>query len=261
TWTLTVRGVGSVSGNNLDPAQVTNGYGVPGTVNVNVKQLRTDGFSGLHDIEGHAGQGFIEFAVSNRLVDSFADGTYRPDQSITRGEMATYLLMGAGIRQFLPLGGASSFNDIGIANPLWPFAEAAAAKGAAQRDLSHRQHGAMGKLDGAFRPADSVTRVSLAYSLVQSLGLEAEALGFDGTLSVLHNGKRIAIEDAASVPASLRGYVQLALDLGLINARFAITQGPYDLEPTLHAYFDPRQPVTRAGYAAATSRLLGVYGP
>ncbi|MDQ3510767.1 MAG: S8 family serine peptidase [Pseudomonadota bacterium] len=261
TWTLTVRGVGSVSGTNLDPAQGPNGDGVPGTVKVNVKQLRTDGYSGLHDIEGHPAQGFIEFAVSNRLVDSFADGTFRPDQSITRAEMAKYLLMGAGIRQRLPVSGVSSFSDIGIANPLSPFAEAATATGAAQRDLSHRQDGAMGTLDGAFRPDSAVARVSLAYSLVQSLGLQAQAREFSGTLSVLSNGKRIPVEDTASIPDSLRGYVQLALDQGLINARFTVTQGPFDLEPVLHAYFDPAKPVSRAAYAVAASRLLGVYGP
>ena len=85
-------------------------------------------------------------------------------------------------------------------------------------------------------------------------------LAFTGSLSVLSDGKRIAIEDAASIPASLRGYVQLALDQGLINARFAVTQGPFDLQPVLRAYFDPAQHVTRPGYAAAASRLLGVYG-
>ncbi|MBA2238667.1 MAG: S8 family serine peptidase, partial [Lysobacter sp.] len=49
TWSLTIRGIGSVSGTALDPAQVTNGYGLPGAVNVNVKQVRTDGFTGLAD--------------------------------------------------------------------------------------------------------------------------------------------------------------------------------------------------------------------
>lgn len=261
TWTLTVRGVGSVSGTNLDPAKVTNGYGVPGTIDVNVKQLRTDGYGGLNDVGGHAARGFIEFGVANRLVDGYADGTFRPDRSLTRAEMATYLLMGAGIRQNLPLSGASSLTDVGIANPLSPFVEAATAAGAAQRDLSHRQDGVMGTLGGAFRPGDAVTRVSLAYSLVQSLGLQTQARDFTGTLSVLSDGKRIAIEDAASIPASLHGYVQFALDQGLINARFAVTQGPYDLQPVLRAYFDPGQLVTRAAYAAAASRLLGVYGP
>ena len=259
TWTLTVRGVGSVSGVALDPAKVTNGYGVPGTIDVNVKQVRIDGFSGLKDIAGHAGRQFIEFGVANRLVDSYADGYFRPDQALTRGELATYLTMGTGVRQFLPVNGASSFSDLSTSSALRPFAEASVARGAAQRDLSHLQAGVMGTLDGAFRPADAVTRVSLAYSLVQSLGLQAQAASFSGTLTVLHDGNRIAIEDAAAIPASLRGYVQLALDLGVINARFAVTQGPFDLQPTLRAYFDPSQTVTRAAYAAAASRLLGVY--
>jgi serine protease AprX len=71
---------------------------------------------------------------------------------------------------------------------------------------------------------------------------------------------RIPIDDAASIPAPLRGYVQLALDLGLIDARFVLTQGPFDLQPVLHAYFDPGRTVSRAAFAAAASRHMGVYG-
>src|SRR3546814_10832304 len=67
------------------------------------------------------------------------------------------------------------------------------------------------------------------------------------------------LADAALIPASLRGYVQLALDQGLINARFTVTQGPYDLQPTLHAYFDPGKFVTRAAYAVAAGRYQATY--
>jgi serine protease AprX len=261
TWTLSVRGIGSVAGTDLDPADVTNGYAAPGTVNVNVKQLRTDGYTGLNDIQGHPAQGFIEFGVSNRLVDGTADGKFHPDRALTRRELADFLVMGAGIRQYQPLYGVSSLEDANKLGTALPFAEAAIARGAAQRDLSHLQAGVMGTVDGAFRPDDAVTRMSLAYSLVQSLGLQAEASAFTGDLTVIYDTKRIPIEDAAAIPASLRGYVQYALDLGLINARFALVQGPYDLEPTLKAYFDPSTKVTRGAYAAAASRLLGVYGP
>jgi serine protease AprX len=260
TWTLTVRGVGSLSGVALDPAKVTNGYGVPGTINVRVKQLRTDGFSGLADIAGHPARGFIEFGVSNRLVDSLPDGRFYPDRVLTRGEMAEFLAMGSGVRQFLPSAG-SSFSDVSAISPQSPFVEAVAAKGAATRDLAQTQLGLMGAVNGAFRPGDSVTRASLAYSLVQGLGLQASAQAFSGELTVLYNEARIPVADAASIPASLRGYVQHALDLGLINARFALGQGPYDLQPTMKAYFDPSQLVTRAAFAAAASRTLGVYGP
>jgi len=254
TWQITLKGT-QATGTG------TNGAGIPATINVKVKQLRTDGYTGLNDIASHPGRGFIEFGVANRLVDGYSDGRFVPDQALTRGELATYLLMGAGVRQQLPLSGASSLSDIGIASPLWSFAEAATGKGSAQRDLSHRQGGVMGSLNGAFRPNDNVTRVSLVYSLVQSLGLQAQATGFSGTLSVLYDGKRIPIDDVALIPVSLRGYVQNALDLSLIDARFTVTQGPYDLQPVLRAYFDPGQLVTRAAYAAAASRLLGVYGP
>lgn len=117
----------------------------------------------------------------------------------------------------------------------------------------------MGTINGAFRPNDSVTRVSLAYSLVQALALQNEARAFNGQLTAFYDGKRIPVEDAGSIPASLRGYVQLALDRGLINARFAVVQGPYDLQPTLKAYFDPNKQVTRAAYAVAAGRFLSHY--
>jgi serine protease AprX len=117
----------------------------------------------------------------------------------------------------------------------------------------------MGLLNGQFRPNDNVTRVSLAYSLVQSLALQDQAVAFTGDLTAFYDGKRIPVADAAMIPASLRGYVQLALDQGLINARFAVTQGPYDLQPTLRAYFDPNKLVTRAAYAVAAGRYLADY--
>ena len=53
----------------------------------------------------------IEFAVRERLVDGFSNGTFRPDNPLTRGQLADYLLAGAGIRQFLPLNGVKTFSD------------------------------------------------------------------------------------------------------------------------------------------------------
>ena len=364
TWTVTLKGT-QATGTG------TNGAGLPATINVKVKQVRIGGFSGLNDIANHPGRQFIQYGVSNRLVDGYTDGNFRPDQMLTRGELATYLTMGSGIRQQLPLGGASSFTDVSSSAPLAPFAEAAAARGGSQRDLSHRHEGVMGTTNGAFRAGDSVTRVSLAYSLVQSLGLQSQAMGLatgstsqtaEGSFGVsvdgmethdipvqveagstrlqgsltwdggvpaqdldlfllapdgsqvasaattdnpeiidyavagagtytwrikayataassysltstqsgaaggaaltvqTADGTRLPIQDAASIPASLRGYVQLALDLGLINARFTLTQGEYDAQPVMKAYFDPAQTVTRAAFAAAASRLHGVYG-
>jgi serine protease AprX len=248
-----------VSGQDVDPVNVTNGYGAPGFVNGEISFLRSGGYTGMNDVASHPARTAIEFAVANRLVDGYSDRQFRPDSFIKRKELAQYLLMGANVRQHLPFNGKSSFSDLKPGSDGYAFAESAVARGGALRDLAHSQDGVMGTVNGAFRPDDSVTRVSLAYSLVQSLALQDEARSFNRPLTAFFDGKRIPLEDAASIPASLRGYVQYALDLGLINARFALAQGPYDLQPTLKAYFDPSTKVTRAAYAVAAGRYMTYY--
>lgn len=259
TWRVTVRGIGSVSGVAVDPLKVTNGYAAPGTIEGEVSFINSGGYTGMGDVANHPARPAIEYAVANRLVDGHSDRQFRPDAVLKRGELAEYLTMGASVRQSLPFSGNSSFSDIGPGHTAYPFAESATARGAALRDLSQSQAGVMGTVNGAFRPNDKVTRISLAYSLVQSLALQNEAQAFSGELTAFYDGQRIPVEDAGSIPASLRGYAQLALDLGLINARFTVTQGPYDLQPTLHAWFDPSQSVTRAAYAVAAGRYMAHY--
>jgi serine protease AprX len=210
-------------------------------------------------VSNHPAEKAIEFAVANRLVDGYSTRQFRPDQALKRSELAQYLLMGTSVRQNLPFNDQPSFNDLGRSKSAYPYAEAAIAHGAALRDLSQNQDGVMTLSSGAFKPNDSVSRVSLAYSLVQSMALQAEARSFSGDLTAFYDGKRIPIDDVLTIPAGMRGYVQLALDRGVINARFSVTQGPYDLQPTLHAYFDPYGAVTRAAYAVAAGRYLSVY--
>jgi len=258
-WRVTVRGIGSVSGNDVDPAGVTNGYAAPGTVTGTVSFLNSGGYTGLNDVANHPAREAIEFAVANRLIDGYSDKQFRPDQYLKRSEMARYLLMGTSVRQHLPFDHKPSFTDLATTDPAYPFAEAAVARGGALRDLGQQQDPVMGLLNGGFHPNDNVSRVSLAYSLVQSLALQDQARAFSGSLTAFYEGKRIPIDDVASIPASLRGYVQLALDQGLLNARFTVKQGPYDLQPTLHAYFDPAKLVTRAAYAVAAGRYLADY--
>ena len=79
------------------------------------------------------------------------------------------------------------------------------ARGAPLRDLTQTFSGVMGLLGGQFHPTDSVTRVSLAYSLVQSLALQNEAAAFSGNMTAFYDGKRIPLDDASLIPVSLRG--------------------------------------------------------
>jgi len=256
-WTLTVRGIGSVSGVALDPLGLTNGTAVPGTINVRLKTWKVDGFTGLSDISGHPAEGMIEFAVRERLVDGLAKGIFKPDSSLTRGQLADYLTAGAGIRQFLPLDRFKTFGDVN--GTLVPFVEATTVRGAALKDRAHRFDGVIRTSDGKFKPNASVNRADLAYSLVQSLGLQDVARAFNGELTVRFNDTRIPLEDADEVPAELRGYVQLALDLPVMNAFFSLEQGPFDLVPTIKARFRPAEAVTRAGFASYMNHYFDVY--
>jgi serine protease AprX len=259
TWKISVRGIGSVSGTALDPAHVTNGYSAPGYIDGTVSILNSAGFTGLNDIGGNPAAGAIQYAVSHRLVDGYSDKTFHPGSLLKRSELAQYLVMGASARQSLPFNKIPSFSDLSTASPFYAYAESAIAKGAPLRDLTQKQNGLIGLVGGKFLPDNAVTRLQVAYSLVQALGLQDLAVAFTGTVSVSYNGQRLPIEDAASIPVSLRGYVQGALDAGLLNARFTLTQGPYDPTPTIHAYFDPTKGVTRADYSVAIGRYATQY--
>jgi len=256
-WTLTVRGIGSVSGVALDPLGLGNGTAAPGTINVKLKTWKVNSYNGLADIAGHAAEGMIQFAVRERLVDGFSNGTFRPDNALTRGQLADYLLAGAGIRQFLPLNGIKTFSD--TSGAIVPFAEATTVRGAALKDRAHRFDGVIRPINGKFVPGANVSRADLAYSLVQSLGLQDVARSFSGELTVRYNDERIPLEDAASVPAELRGYVQVALDLPVMNAYFTLEQGPFDLAPKIKARFKPAETVTRAGFASYMNHYFDVY--
>jgi len=258
-WKVTARGIGSVSGTALDPAHVTYGYAAPGYVDGTIDLIDSNGYTGLNDIANHPAKGAIQFAVSRRLVDGYSDNFFRPDANIKRSELAQYLVMGVSARQQMPLSKVPSFSDVPVSSALYPYAESAVSAGAPLRDLSQKQAGLMGVANGKFYPNDNVSRISLAYAFVQAMGLQDAAVNYNGTLSVSYNGQRIPVEDAASIPANLRGYAQGALDAGVLNARFTLTQGPYDLQPTVHAFFDPAAWVTRAAYSVAVGRYAGVY--
>jgi serine protease AprX len=59
------------------------------------------------------------------------------------------------------------------------------------------------------------------------------------------------LADNADIPAPMRGYIQFALDKGILQAYFTLEQGPFDLQPTLKARVKATDPTTRAWLAYA----------
>ena len=245
TWTLKVDGL--------------RGVALPETISGKLVQQATTGTTNLRDIVGHPAEAAIKLAVGNRLVDGLASG-FQPDAKLTRLQLADYLLMGQGVRQYLPTTGARTFTDVSSPSDVL-LTEAVAAKGAALRDRYHANNGVLlPTAAGTFSPKATVSRAALAYSLVQSLGFQSQAVARTGQpVKVTVNGQSIPVDDAASIPAGLEGYVSIALELNLINAYYAVAQGPYDLQPTLHATFKPAQSVTRGEFAVIVSRTFPQY--
>lgn len=250
-WTVTMRGVGSVSGVSVDPLKLTNGVAGPGTANVTVRTFITKGFTGLNDIALHPMRGVIEFAASNRLVDSLVTGEFKPGKRIDRIESSEYLVMGFGIRQRLDFTGRMLFSDLTTAGPSAEvFAQMVTARGGLLFDLNHdaRPASLVDRSRGLFKPRADMERQELAYSLIQSLGLQATAEAFTGDVTAPYEGARIILSDQHRILPELRGYVQLALDLAIITPEFIIDDSD-PLAPKIKAIFKPTEGITRGEYA------------
>lgn len=245
TWTVQVEGV--------------RGVAAPETINGKISLLSPSGTTNLGDIAGDPAEAAIKMAITKRLVDGLATG-FKPGQALTRLQLADYLLMGQGIRQFLPTTGVRSFTDASTSADIL-LMESVAARGAGVRDRFYQFDGVMlSTSTGTFSPTGSVSRAALAYSLVQGLGFQAQAQSRNSKpVTVRVNGVDVPLDDAASIPADVVGYVSIALELNLINAYYSVTQGPFDLQPVLHASFKPTQSVTRGEFAVIVTRTFPQY--
>jgi serine protease AprX len=123
---------------------------------------------------------------------------FRADQAITRSDLASAMVLGARVPQYLP--SQSSYRDVADTTTML-FVESAQASptGALFPDVSK---------GGQFKPNENVTRLSAAVALVRAAGLRADAESHVGPLPYL---------DAASIPMALRGYVSVAVSKGLIE--------------------------------------------
>ncbi|TRW49858.1 S8 family serine peptidase [Aliidiomarina halalkaliphila] len=261
TWTLYAYGLTSLSGVEADPLGLTNGPGVPELISGQVEFVESAGYDGVDDIEGHPLQGAIEYAISRRLVDGLNNGRFRPNANLQRQQLAEYLVMGAAVRQYRDLLNEPSPSVSQLPRGKESFALAVSQAGGALRDTDYSQQSVMRIVNDQFAPRDAVTKLDLAYSFVQSLGLQAAAEAFDPDqpITVTYQGQTIAISDQNAIPRELRGHVQMALNLSLSNVKFDIKQGLLDLQPTITATFEPEKTITRAEYSVWASRLYDGY--
>lgn len=247
TWTLTVRGIGSISGVPVDPVGVTNGVSGPESLDVTIEQIRSGRRIGMADVDGHPAVGFLEKAVIERLIDG--DGTgLSPDAALTRGDFAKYL-MAWGIRQTRNHDGAAVFTDIG--DPaVAAAAEALTRPGAAIMDLDPASAPVLPISGPLFSPQAPVRRDLAAYALVQAAGRAAVAATYDpdAMFALDEDGNAVPLADADRIPAELRGHVQDAIVRGVLDVRFSADGS--------QAFVDPDHTITRAEWAQIAVRAF-----
>jgi serine protease AprX len=216
---------------------------VDGTI---VQQVIT--FPAVADIQGDPSQAEIEFVLKNRIMDVLADGEFHPQSNVKRSDFAHDLMMNSALRQ--SLADTPLFSD--ATGALEAMAEAETANGSTLRDYDFTPTGMITASAGKFNPSGTVSRINVAVALVKALGMDAAALAKAGSdVTATYNGQTVVVSDESQIPANLRGYVQIALDRGILNAFFTLQQGPNQFQPTLTASVKPNDSVTRSFLAFA----------
>lgn len=167
--------------------------------------------------------------ASKGVFNGYEDGTFKPNQSITRIESIVAAVRLMGLKEQAEsteeMQTALNFKDSDQLKKKYPWAVGYVAV-ALEKDLFN-------ETDDAIQADKPATRLFAATLLVKALGLEAEAKAkANSTLN---------FKDANKIPAGSVGYVAVALEKNLIT-------GYNDNS------FRPNQPVTRAELAALLDR-------
>jgi serine protease AprX len=180
--------------------------------------------------------------VYDRLMAAEA-GSFRPDDFLTRGELARALMMGARVPQYIP--NQTSFSDLATGTPESLFAE------------SLRKEGVMGLSGSTFGGGTTVSRLEEAVALVRALRLDTQAKALANS-NVTFGGQTV-IDNDQIAPAQ-RGYVQIALDKGLLKAFPAEVKqiGPGQFVALPGPRFEPGTSVKRSDFITPATKLLNL---
>lgn len=245
-WLLEVRGVRGLTA-LPEVSLPTSGAAAPGPVDGTITQ-EVIKLPTIADIQGDPSQAEIEYVLKNRIMDVLPDGQFHPNNNVVRADFAHDLVMNTALRQ--SLADTPLFSD--VTGPMEAMAEAATANGSTLRDYDFTPTGMMTASAPKFAPLSAVHRIDVAVALVKALGMDAAAQAKNGSdVTATYNGTTVVVSDEAEIPANLRGYVQIALDRGILNAFFTVQQGPNQFQPTLAATVKPNDAVTRSFLAYA----------
>ncbi|WP_052486996.1 S-layer homology domain-containing protein [Gordoniibacillus kamchatkensis] len=188
-------------------------------------QLKMD----FRDIQGRQfewAMRYIADLAARRVFEGYDDGTFRPQQTVSRIEAITAAVRVMGLRDKAESAAEMqtqlNFKDANQI-PAWAVGYVAVAL---ENDL-------FSEYETKVNPNQPADRLWATTLLVKALKLQSEAEA--------NMNAKLPFADAAQIPAGSVGYVKVAIDKGLINGFEDNT-------------FRPNQPVTRAEIAALLDR-------
>jgi serine protease AprX len=218
-WRVLVTNTGVAGLTNLVGSSAAQSY--TGTLIVSTAQ-----YPALSDLSTLDPASLADVYQSFRsLVMAPIGGRFRPGFAVNRADLAAALVQGARVPQYLP--GQSSYPDVrDQTTMLFVESAQAAPSGALFPSVA---------AGTPFQPDMAVDRLTAVVALVRAAGLGSQAESGVYTLTYA---------DAATIPASLRGYVAVAVQNGLIR-----TNG---------ATFNPQAPFTRLDLAHALTKIASL---
>lgn len=239
-WVAEVRGLRGLAAIPVTPPT---GLGAPDTVNGQIFRTNLTVTNPPSDANNIPQTEAINFALVNRYLDQVTSGSFQPTAMVTRAAFVQVAADNMPLRQSLK-GTGSAFND--VSGYQARQAEAAAQFGSTLRDFDFTPGPILPANSATFTPNSLVNRMQSAAAMVRALGLDKEAQNLAGTaVKVSYQGNMINVVDANLLAPADRGYLQLALNRGLIT--FTPSLKPDGVTYEARAF--PNKSLTRADLA------------
>ena len=133
------------------------------------------------DIEGTACEGAVNVLSALKVVDGFTDGTYKPEQTVTRAQMAKLIVTALGVADYATAK-VSKYTDMGAATWAIPYVEYASNLNIVN-----------GVGNNKFNPNGLVTYEQAATMIVRALGYTDQCKEMNGTWPAIYIQKAMAL--------------------------------------------------------------------
>ncbi|MFD0616092.1 S-layer homology domain-containing protein [Paenibacillus sp. GCM10027629] len=179
------------------------------------------------DMQGHWSASVVARAASLGIVQGFADGTFRPNQQVTREQFVSMLARALQLSSGSVAGSGTTFKDDDQISS-WAKSDVTAAVDAKL---------IQGFQDGSFRPALLITRTQLAVLAARATGLDSQSA----------EAKQVDYADANQIPSWAKTDVAAATAAHFIQGKDA-------------ERFDPLAAATRAEAVKVIMAVLDYMG-